>query len=63
MLKAYLDVQNRDGRVFYECLESAFDESVKDDALLGQIELTMRKLWAPDRWVESLEREVLKRKS
>jgi hypothetical protein len=63
LLKAYLDVQDRDGRVFYECLASTFDELTKSDGILGRIELTFSQLWSPDRWVESLDREVLKRKS
>jgi hypothetical protein len=63
LLQAYLDVLDRDGRVFYECLAKEFDELARDDALLGRIELTFSQLWSPDRWVASLDREVLKRKS
>ena len=63
LLQAYDDVEDRDGRVFYECLVDQFSELTKIDELLGPINVTLSQLWAPERWVASLGREVLKRKS
>lgn len=63
LLQAYYDVEDRDGRVFYECLVGQFDELARVDDLLGPINITLSQIWAPERWVESLGREVLKRKS